>query len=98
MRLLAQLLSAALTQLDSALTRLLWRSSPPHRSDQVLDAEDACGLLMAEAAQANDDCALVLFCGCDQVMSFSVRCPRASPRRAAGRAGIGTRPWHPIAA
>lgn len=35
--------------------------------DQVLDAQDACGLLTAEAAKPDDDCALVLFCGCDQM-------------------------------
>jgi len=36
-------------------------------NDQVLDAEDACGLIMAQGGQPSEDSALVLFPGCDQL-------------------------------
>ena len=36
-------------------------------SDQVLDAEDACGLILAQGATPADDAACVLFLGCDQL-------------------------------
>jgi len=36
-------------------------------SDQVLDAEDACGLILAQGEKAEDDVACVLFAGCDQI-------------------------------
>ena len=39
--------------------------------DQVVDAEDACGLLMVQAAAAIDDAVCVLFPGCDQVLPWT---------------------------
>lgn len=36
-------------------------------ADQVVDGEDACGLLTAQAASAADDVACLLFPGCDQL-------------------------------
>jgi len=36
-------------------------------SDQVLDAEDAVGLILAQGSSAADDAACVLFAGCDQM-------------------------------
>jgi len=36
-------------------------------SDQVLDAEDACGLILAQSATAAGDAACVLFAGTDQI-------------------------------
>ena len=36
-------------------------------SDQVLDAEDACGLMLAQGATPAEDAACVLFCGSDQM-------------------------------
>jgi len=36
-------------------------------SDSVLDAEDACGLILAQGATPTEDAACVLFAGCDQM-------------------------------
>ena len=36
-------------------------------SDQVLDAQDACGLILAQGATPAQDAACVLFAGCDQM-------------------------------
>ena len=36
-------------------------------SDQVLDAEDACGLILSQGETPTDDAACVLFCGTDQM-------------------------------
>lgn len=36
-------------------------------SDQVLDAEDACGLILAQGSTPADDAACMLFPGCDQI-------------------------------
>ena len=36
-------------------------------SDQVLDAEDACGLILAQGESAKDDAACILFAGSDQI-------------------------------
>jgi len=36
-------------------------------NDQILDAEDACGLILAQGETAADDAACMLFAGCDQM-------------------------------
>jgi len=36
-------------------------------TDQVLDAEDACGLVLAQGATPAEDAAVCLFAGCDQL-------------------------------
>jgi hypothetical protein len=49
--------------------------------DQVLDAEDACGLILAQASEPIDDAACILFPGCDQLASLEQIDQSSGPQR-----------------
>ena len=53
--------------LEQARTLIGRATGATQLSDQVLDAEDACGLILAQGATPAEDAACVLFCGTDQI-------------------------------
>lgn len=49
------------------ILRAVTRADDAGISDQVIDAEDACGLILAQGETAAEDAACLLFPGCDQI-------------------------------
>jgi len=58
-------------ELAKQMMREVTGASQAAISDQVLDAEDACGLVLAQGATPADDSACVLFAGTDQMKQLS---------------------------
>ena len=54
-------------ELGKQIMRAVTGASERTVSDQVLDQEDACGLILAQGATPAEDAACMLFCGTDQV-------------------------------
>ena len=54
-------------ELGKSLLRQVTGAEESACTSQVLDAEDACGLILAQGATAADDAACVLFAGSDQM-------------------------------